>query len=111
MTVVAARSCFISTGISSIPKEAILCWRRVEIGFRTCHRPGFSLLNIVHGFGRCNPIFSVYVVNRSLHSKGIMLRKQVQVFATDFDFRLTPRVRHILETRWKSAGKPVDGWI
>ena len=59
-----------------------------EIGFRTCHCPSFTALNIFYGFGRCNPAFSVYVVNRSLHSKYIMLSKQLQVHTTDFDFRL-----------------------
>jgi integrase len=24
---------------------------------------------------------------------------------------MTPRVRHILETRWKAAGKPLQGWV
>lgn len=24
---------------------------------------------------------------------------------------MTPRVRHILETRWNAAGKPVEGWV
>jgi integrase len=24
---------------------------------------------------------------------------------------MTPRVRHILETRWQAAGRPADGWV
>jgi len=55
-------------------------------------RPGkrrssiFAFINVAHKFGRCNPTLGIDVINGKLHALSIMLRKQMDMFATHFDF-------------------------
>jgi len=46
----------------------------------------FALLDVADKFGRRNPVLSVDVIDGKLHTLGIMLREQMDMFATDFNF-------------------------
>ena len=58
----------------------------MEVSFGKGRGSIFALLNVAHKFGRRDPTFGIYVINGKLHSLGIMLRKQMDMFATEFDF-------------------------
>lgn len=46
----------------------------------------FAFFDVTHKFRRCNPAFGIDVINGKLHSLGIILREQMDMFAPDFYF-------------------------
>jgi len=58
----------------------------MEVRFGKSRGSVFALLNVAHKFGRRNPTLSIDIVNGKLHALSIMLRKQMNMFTTEFDF-------------------------
>jgi len=58
----------------------------MEVHFGKGRGSIFALFDVAHKFGRRNPTLGIDVVNGKLHALGIMFRKQMDMFATDFDF-------------------------
>jgi len=46
----------------------------------------FALFNVAHKFGWRDPTLGIDVIDGKLHALSIMLCKQMDMFAADFDF-------------------------
>src|SRR6266576_668013 len=85
------------SGISSIPKAAILSGPHCKDMPQHVPRSVFPLFDIIHGLGGSGPVLCVYVVNRRLHPI---------VLCSENNLRCSPPTLTSAQTLWSSIKSP-----